>query len=195
MTIWLVARGAGLSALVLLSAATCLGALVSGRVPSRPGPRVLAQYAHRVTASLGLAVLGLHLTAILGDSFARVGWVAALVPFTSAYRPMWVGLGTIAAYTFLLAGATGFLRGRLTGSPHATAAWRAMHGSAYAGWAMAMAHGFNSGTDSSIGWVRVLYLLCGGTVAVAILARLFGAGRPDLVRHPAVARTLQEVTR
>jgi methionine sulfoxide reductase heme-binding subunit len=160
MNVWLVARGAGLAALVLLTLATALGALVSGGGPARPGARVIAQYAHRVTASLGLAVLGLHLTMILADSFANVGWVGALVPFTSQYRPLWVGLGSLAAYTFLLVAATGFLRGRMAGSARGAGMWRTLHGAAYVGWAMAILHGLRSGTDSSLGWVRLLYLSC-----------------------------------
>lgn len=173
MLLWMIARGAGLSALVLLTAATSLGAVVSGRLPSRPGSRVVAQYAHRVTASLGLAVLGLHLTTILADSFAHVGWVAALVPFTSSYRPMWIGLGSIAAYTFLLVAVTGFARGRLTGSARASAAWRVMHGLAYAGWAAAMLHGLRAGTDTGVAWVRWLYVLCFASVLASVALRVF----------------------
>jgi hypothetical protein len=172
MTIWFIARGAGLSALVLLTVATALGALVSGGGPARPGARVIAQYAHRVTASLGLAVLGLHLTMILADSFAHVGWVGALVPFTSAYRPLWVGLGSLAAYTFLLVAATGFARGRMAGSARGAAVWRTIHGGAYAGWALAMLHGLRAGTDSGLGWVRVLYLGCLLAVLGSVATRL-----------------------
>jgi hypothetical protein len=171
MTIWYTARGAGLAALVLLTAATALGALVSGGGPARPSARVVAQYAHRVTAALGLAVLGLHVTMILGDSFAHVGWLAALVPFTSQYRPLWVGLGTLAACTFLLVGVTGFARGRMAGSARGAAVWRTLHGGAYAGWAMAMLHGLRSGTDSGVQWVRWLYVLCLLAVAGSVAAR------------------------
>jgi len=184
MTIWLIARGAGLAALVLLSLATALGALVSGG-PARPDVRVLAQYAHRVTASLGLAVLGLHLTMILADSLAHVGWVGALVPFTSQYRPLWVGLGGVAAYTFLLVAATGFARGRIAGSARGAAAWRTLHGAAYAGWAMAMLHGLRSGTDSGLGWVRVLYLSCLLVVLGSVATRAIAATPPARRAVPA----------
>ena len=186
MTIWLIARGAGLAALLLLSLATALGALVSGGAPARPGARVIAQYAHRVTASLGLAVLGLHLTMILADSLAHVGWVAALVPFTSQYRPLWVGLGSLAAYTFLLVGATGFARGRMAGSARGAAVWRTLHGAAYAGWAMAMLHGLRAGTDSGVAWVRVLYLSCLLAVLGSVATRAV-LGTPSARRAAAVA--------
>ena len=78
MTLWYLARGAGLAALVLLTVTTALGALGTNR--GRPEVRVLLQYAHRATATLGLAVLTLHLTTILADQYAGVGWLGALVP-------------------------------------------------------------------------------------------------------------------
>jgi hypothetical protein len=182
MTIWMIARGAGLSALILLTAATCLGALVSGRTATRPDTRVLVQYAHRVTASLGLAVLGLHLTMILADSFAHVGWMGALIPFTSGYRALWVGLGSIAAYTFLLVAVIGFARGRLTGSARATAAWRAVHGAGYGAWALAMLHGLRSGTDSGVAWVRWIYVACLVAVIGSVAARAVVAASPGRFR-------------
>src|SRR5207237_5743978 len=111
--------------------------IVSARVPSRPDQRVIVQYAHRTAASLGLAVLGLHITAILGDSLAHVGVIGALVPFTSSYRPLWVGLGSIAMYVVVLVAATGYLRGRMAASERATKAWRSIHVASYGAWGLA----------------------------------------------------------
>lgn len=172
MTVWFLARSAGLTALVLLSVATGLGSMISARVPVDPRRRVVLQYVHRSAAGVGLAALGLHLTTILADSFAHVGVVAALVPFTAEYRPTWVGLGSIAAYTFALVGVTGFLRGRMAGSATGARIWRGVHLLAYAGWASAMLHGLRSGTDNSVTWVRWLYLGCLGVVIAGVGIRL-----------------------
>jgi methionine sulfoxide reductase heme-binding subunit len=136
--------------------------------------RVIASYVHRLTASLGLAALLAHVLAILADSFARVGWVGALVPFSSAYRPMWVGLGTLGVYTFLLVAAVGFARGRFAASALGARVWRGLHGLAYVGWSLAMLHGLNSGTDSGKHWVQALYIGCGVAVAGASIARATG---------------------
>jgi hypothetical protein len=191
MTVWYIARGAGLSAVVLLSVATCLGALVSARLPRRPGTRVVVQYMHRAVASTALAVLGLHITMILADSFAHVGVVGALVPFQSAYRALWVGLGSIAAYTVLLVAATGFLRARLTRSARAVKVWRSIHAASYGAWALAMLHGFFSGTDSGLSWVRWMYLLCLGAVAASVTVALIARRRPAMtVSRTAPARSL-----
>jgi hypothetical protein len=207
MTVWMTARGAGLSALVLLTISTCLGALLHGR--GRPAPRLIVQYVHRVVGALGVGVLLLHIATILADSYAHVGALGAVVPFTSSYRATWVGLGTIAAYTMLLVAALGAARGRLAASPRGAALWRPLHALAYAGWGVAMVHGFKSGTDASVGWVRVLYLLCGAAVVGSVVARVLDqpahepapAVRPPAAppvplvpRHPA-GHDLQEVTR
>ncbi len=184
MTIWYVARGAGLAALVFLSISTALGALMTGR--GKAANRVVAQYAHRASAALGLGALALHLGSILGDSYAHVGWIGALVPLQSAFRPGWITLGSLAAYTFLGVAALGLARGRLAASVAGARLWRALHGLAYAGWFAAMLHGLNAGTDTSVAWVRMLYVLCGAAVAAAVTMRVLV--RPARSFAPAVLR-------
>ncbi|HEY7010536.1 MAG TPA: hypothetical protein VH395_16425 [Jatrophihabitantaceae bacterium] len=187
MMLWYIARGAGLAALLLLTITTCVGALTTRR--GRADNRVVMQYVHRVTASLGLGVLALHVGTILADSYAHVGWSGAIVPFTSGYRPMWVALGTFAVYTFVLAAAVGFARGRIATSSRGAVVWRWLHGLAYLGWMLAMLHGLESGTDSSLGWVRWLYIACAAAVAGSVTARC--AVRPrrtdGILRTPAGA--------
>jgi len=183
MSVWLTARGAGLSALILLTVSTALGALVSRR--GRPGARYVAQYVHRTCAGLGLGVLVLHVATILADSYAHVGVSGALVPFTSSYRATAIALGTIAAYLFLAVAAVGLARGRMAASERAVRAWRGIHALAYAGWALALVHGFTAGTDSDVGWVRLIYLGCLVAVGGAVATRL---SRPIAVRAQGALR-------
>ena len=170
MNVWLTARGAGLSALILLTVSTALGAMVSLRGPA--GRRYVVQYVHRVCAALGLGVLVLHVGTILADSYANVGVSGALVPFTSGFKPTAVALGTIAAYLFVAVAGLGFARGRMANSVRATRVWRGLHSLAYAGWAAAVVHGFTAGTDSAIGWVRAIYVACVAAVIGALATRL-----------------------
>ncbi len=180
MTIWYIARGAGLAALVLLTMSTAIGALMTGR--GKPATRVMWNYVHRVSASLGLGALVLHIGSILADSYAHVGWVASIVPFTSSFRPTWIGMGTLAVYTFVLVAAVGVARARIATSERGTRVWRRLHGLAYVGWGLALLHGFNSGTDSGVGWVRGLYIACAAAVATAVSVRVGLERGPDLVR-------------
>jgi predicted ferric reductase len=171
MTLWYTARGAGLAALLALTLATTLGALGSRRMASTSS-RVVVQYLHRSAAALGLSLLVVHVTAIILDGKAHVSVAGALVPFASSYRPGAVALGSITAYLLLLVSALGAARGRLAASAAAARAWRAIHALAYVAWLTAIWHGFTAGTDSSVGWVRLLYLACLITVPLALLLRL-----------------------
>jgi len=191
MTLWFTARGAGLSALLLLSMSTALGAVMTGRGTATG--RVVWHYVHRITASLGLGVLLLHVATILADPFAHVGWKGAVIPFTAGYRPTWVGLGTLAVYTFVLVAAVGFARGRFANTTRGAALWRQLHSLAYLGWGMAMWHGFLSGSDSGVAWVRWLYVACGVGVLSALTARLTRVARPGLARHAAPAPAAQQL--
>ncbi len=204
MTIWMTARGAGLSALVLLSLSTCLGALASRRAQSGSAigarrsaeNRVVLQYVHRSAAALGIGVLILHVGTILADSYAHVGVIGAVVPFTSSYRATWIGLGTLAAYALLLVSVIGFARGRLAGTPVGAKVWRSIHAFAYGAWGLAMVHGFEAGTDSGVAWVRVLYLLCLFAVLGGVGARLARpTGRTDLRRRQLATTPVTEPTR
>jgi sulfoxide reductase heme-binding subunit YedZ len=180
MTIWHIARGAGLAALLLLTISTVIGAVMTGR--KRSSSRVVWNHVHRVTASLGLGALLVHVTSILADPWAHVGWVGSIVPFTAGYRPTWVGAGTLAVYTFVLVAAVGVARARIATSERGARAWRWLHGLAYVGWGLAMLHGFNSGTDSGVSWVRGLYVACGLAVAAAVSVRVALERGPDLIR-------------
>jgi sulfoxide reductase heme-binding subunit YedZ len=168
--VWLTARGAGLSALVLLTIATTLGAL--GSLRGRAATRYVVQYVHRVCAGLGLGVLALHVGTVVVDSYAHVGVSGALVPFTAGYRATAVGLGTIAAYVFVAVAVLGLARGRMAASVRGARTWRGVHALAYGGWAVALVHGFTAGTDTSLPWVRAIYVGCVAAVVGALASRL-----------------------
>ena len=158
MELWMTARGAGLAALVLLIS-TALGALGSpNRTTTRH--RMLLQYVHRSAGALGLGVLVLHVVTIMADSYANVSVTGAIIPFTASYRATWVGLGTITMYLLVLVAGFGFARGRMAASVTGARIWRSTHALAYLAWVTAIAHGYLSGTDSSVPWVIALYVCC-----------------------------------
>jgi sulfoxide reductase heme-binding subunit YedZ len=193
MNVWITARAAGYAALLLLTASVCLGALSARRAPLRG--RIVSQYVHRGVATLALPALVMHVVGILLDSYAHVGLIGALIPLRSGYRPGWVALGTGAVYATVLVAALGWARGRLATSPRAAAAWRAVHCLAYAGWAAAMLHGLNAGTDSGATWARLGYGACLVAVIISVAVRLpatrraGGLVRPATAARPALVRT------
>ncbi len=65
-SLWFTARGAGLSAMLVLSLAAALGAAGSVRTRSVP-TRVVIQYLHRTAAGLGLGLIVVHAGPVLAD--------------------------------------------------------------------------------------------------------------------------------
>lgn len=189
MLIWYLIRSLGMVAVVALSLSTALGALASvgGTTPQALEGRTLRQLVHRSVALIGLAALAGHLVLTALDSFVPAGWSGALIPFDSSYSRFAVGLGSLAMWVFVLAAAVGLLRHRLTAGM-SPAAWRRVHATAYAGWALAMAHGFINGTDSGTAWARLTYVVCAVAVGVAVVVRLLPG--PRRVRDPHGHRVL-----
>jgi sulfoxide reductase heme-binding subunit YedZ len=93
--------------------------------------------------------------------------VAAVVPFGSYYRTLWLGLGTIAFELLLAIIATSLLRRHI-----GARTWRAIHWLAYASWPIAVLHGIGTGTDSSALWMRSIDVLCVAAVLIALAWRL-----------------------
>ncbi len=167
IVLWYTTRGAGAVSIILLSAVVILGVLSSLRFQSAGWPRFLTPALHRNLALMTLVFLALHIVTAVVDPFTHLGWLAAVVPFSSYYRTFWLGLGTIAFELLAAIVVTSLLRGFV-----GQAAWRAIHWLAYASWPVAVVHGFGTGTDALSAWFMVLSILCVASVAIAIVYRI-----------------------
>jgi sulfoxide reductase heme-binding subunit YedZ len=180
--LWPVSRSAGIVALVLLTATVVLGTVSTVPARSAIWPRWARQAVHRDLALLALGTLLVHIGAVVLDGYVDVRWYAALVPFASAYQPLWVGLGTLAFDLVLVVVATSLLRVRL-----GFRSWRAVHWLTYAAWPIAVLHYLTTGTDAGAPWGVALAVLALGAVAVAVGIRI-KAGSVSATVPPA-ART------
>ena len=179
--LWYTTRGAGAVTLVLLSSSVVLGILSVLRVQSAAWPRFLTTGLHRNLALMTLVFLALHIVTAVVDPFTHLGWLTAVVPFSSYYRTLWLGLGTIAFELLLAIVATSLVRGFI-----GQAAWRWVHWLTYAAWPLGVLHGLGTGTDAWSPWFFVLTVICVGAVAAALVYRLV-AGSPDPLTAPRAA--------
>ena len=101
------------------------------------------------------------------------------MPFVSAYRPVWLGLGTVALDLLLAIVVTSLLRARI-----GHRAWRAVHWLAYALWPTAVLHGFGTGSDVGHLWFLSVTLACVAAVGAAVAWRLSFAQRGTGVAVP-----------
>ena len=112
-----------------------------------PGwPRFVLDALHRNVSLLVLAILAVHIGTSVLDSFAPIRLVDAVVPFVSAYRPIWLGLGALAFDLLLAVLITSVLRRQF-----GHRAWRLVHWLAYVSWPVAVVHGLATGTDAKAG--------------------------------------------
>ncbi|TMB50448.1 MAG: ferric reductase [Chloroflexi bacterium] len=157
---WYATRGAGIVSLILLTVVVCLGILTSVRWQRRGWPRFLTAQLHESISLLSLVFLGIHIVVAVVDPYKSLG-LAAMVPFASGYRTIWLGLGAVALYLVLAIIGTSLIRGWL-----GHRAWRIVHWLTYAAWPIALVHGIGTGSDTSAIWAWVLNAAC----VVAVLA-------------------------
>jgi methionine sulfoxide reductase heme-binding subunit len=170
--LWYATRGAGAVSTLLLSAVVVLGVLSTLRYESPSWPRFLTTGLHRNIALTAVVFLALHIVTAVVDPFTHLGWLAAVVPFSSYYRTFWLGLGVIAFELLLAITVTSLVRGVIGHT-----AWRAIHWLAYASWPVAVIHSFGTGTDTWSAWMLVIDVVC-------ILAVLGAVGARFLMRSP-----------
>jgi sulfoxide reductase heme-binding subunit YedZ len=175
--LWYATRATGLMALVLLTLTMVFGLTTTTRARARNWPGFAQQEMHRRISILSVVFLGLHVLTSVMDTFVNIPLAAVVIPFTSKYQGFWVGLGAVALDLMIAVFVTSLLRERMR-----PAIWRAVHWLAYLSWPVALAHTFGMGTDAGEGWVIVLGIVCGLSVAAALGWRLRAASRQASAR-------------
>ena len=167
---WYLTRGSGLVALLLLTAGVLLGVLTSTRWAAPRWPRFVVSGLHRNVTLLALAFVVVHIVTTILDGYAPIGLRDSVVPFASRYRPIWLGLGTVAFDLLLAIIATSFVRARL-----GLRTWKLVHWLAYASWPVALIHAFGTGSDDRAGWFGLLAVGSTAAVVLAVLWRVVEA--------------------
>jgi sulfoxide reductase heme-binding subunit YedZ len=170
--LWYVTRATGVVAFIALTAAVVLGVLSLRRVAGRL-PRFVTQGVHRTVALTAVGALLVHVATTVLDGYMPIGWSAAVVPFVSGYKVLWVGLGAVALDLVVLVTWTSVLRRRLR-----YRGWRLVHLSTYPAWLLSIGHYLGVGTDTRGG--GALLLSGAGTAAVlaAVVARVAARAEP-----------------
>src|SRR5215471_3528000 len=165
--LWYATRGAGAVTLILLSSVVVLGLLSTQRMRGPKWPRFLTTDLHRNLALMTLVFLALHIVTSVVDPYTNLGWAAALIPFSSYYRTLWLGMGVISFELLLAIVATSLVR---TYIGHRS--WRLVHWLTYAAWPVGVLHGVGTGTDTWSAWMLGITAACVAGVGMAIVLRL-----------------------
>jgi sulfoxide reductase heme-binding subunit YedZ len=176
--LWYLSRATGLVSFVLLSLVVVLGVTIArrGRVPGLP--RFAGVGLHRNAALFAVVLLVIHIVTAVLDPYVAIGWLAIVVPFTSHYEPLWLGLGALAIDLIAAVVVTSLLRFRL-----GMRLWRAVHWLAYAAWPVAAIHGIGAAADLQSGVLLdvVLATIAGVVVAIGWRCGLAPTTKPAAV--------------
>jgi hypothetical protein len=154
---WFLARASGIVAWWMLTASVLVGVLLASDLFwSRRRPKWLLDL-HRGIAAMTLAFVGLHLVALVGDSYIEMDLADLLVPFAASWRRGATALGVLALWGLLAVQGTSMAMHRM---PRKW--WRLVHLGSYGVFAMVALHGTLAGTDASRGWY-----VAGTTLAIA----------------------------
>ena len=168
--LWYLARASGTVSLVLLTASVLGGILTWSRWGSPAWPRILTTGFHRNVSLLAIGFVTLHVLTNVLDGYAPIRFLDAVLPFGSAYRPLWLGFGAVAFDLLLLVIVTSLLRRRL-----GWRRWRVIHWAAYACWPIALVHAFGTGSDPRHSWFTAVAVVCTTAVLSATAARIVRA--------------------
>jgi len=171
-SLWYATRASGIVALVLFTLTMVLGITTTTRARAKRWPGFAQQELHRRISMIAVVFLGIHIVTSVLDTYVNISWAAVVIPFTSSYGRLWVGVGAVAFDLLLAVFVTSLLRARLR-----PGTWRAIHWIAYLSWPVALAHAFGMGTDAREGWVIALGVACVASVGAALVWRLRVASR------------------
>ena len=159
---WLASRSAGVVAYVLLSASVLLGLAMSTQL-APAGTRGEVRVFHERLGLLALGAVAAHGLLLLGDGWLDASLSQLLIPFTLDYRPLWTGLGILAAYGAAGLALTYYARRRLGAKR-----WRNAHRFIPIFWVLAAIHVIGAGTDTVSWWLRIILAatIAAGTVLI-----------------------------
>ena len=172
--LWILGRGTGITALGFLTLSVVLGIGTRSGRPLLTLPRFAVADVHRFAALAATVLVGLHMALLFLDPFAHLRVVDFVVPFVGAYRPVWLGLGTLALELMVVLVVSSLLRNRI-----GVRLFRVLHWATYLLWPVAFAHALGNGTDTGHRWFQLFAAGCALAVTVSLVWRM----RADFVEY------------
>jgi hypothetical protein len=173
---WFAARAGGIVAYLLLWFATFWGIMVSSKMLKGRVEASLIYGLHEFFPLLAILFAAIHAVVLLGDSYIDFRVSHLFLPFTSPYKPLWTGLGTVALYLTLALVTSFYVRSWI-----GRKVWRALHYTSFLAFGLALLHGLMAGTDSKVPGMQWMYIATGASILFATYYRVLSV-QPKPVR-------------
>jgi ferredoxin-NADP reductase/ferredoxin len=182
---WLASRAAGIVALLCIAISVGIGLAMAGRVSRRAELARTLLGLHQQTALIGLVAIAVHGITLLGDRFMSPSLGDIALPFTSAYEPLWTGLGVTGGWLAAILGLSYWIRDRI--GPRL---WRKLHRATILVYVLSVAHALGAGTDASEPWMLALLVATGAPILFLFVMRvLTPPAGPPFLRYRVAAVT------
>ena len=188
---WYVARSGGIVAWALLAGSVLWGLALSTKVlHGKPRPNWILDL-HRFLGGLALIFTGVHVVALILDSYVHFGLTEILVPFASAWHPVAVAWGVIGLYFLLAVELTSLARKRIS-----KRVWRMTHFLSFPLFLFTTVHALTAGTDRSTWLLRWSVIAVSAAITVLTFGRVRQVERRDVATAPTarseIAKSAQE---
>ncbi|HEY2303500.1 MAG TPA: ferric reductase-like transmembrane domain-containing protein [Acidimicrobiales bacterium] len=164
---WYVARASGLVAWALLAGSVVWGLLMTSKVMRRRVKNSWLLDLHRWLGGLALVFTGVHVAAILADTYVHFGLASVLVPLATTWHPVAVAWGVASLYLLAAVEVTSLLRKHLS---HRL--WKRVHFLSFPLFVSSTIHGLSAGTDGRTPMAVITAALVTSAVAALVAVRV-----------------------
>lgn len=165
---WYLSRGTAFVSMSLLWVSMAFGLTITNKMAKLWPGAPTAFAVHEFVSLLGIAFAMFHGLILMGDRFINFTFTQVAIPFASiGFKPLWVGLGQIGFYVWLLVALSFYIRSRI-----GQKTWRAIHFASFLTYVAALVHGLMSGTDTSALWAQWYYWISGGSLLFLLMYRV-----------------------
>jgi predicted ferric reductase len=164
---WYVARSSGLVAWALLAGAVVWGLLMTSKALHRVVKNSWLLDLHRWLGALALTFTGVHVLALMLDTYIHFGLASVLVPLASKWHPVAVAWGVVSLYMLAAVEVTSLARRRIP-----RALWRRTHMLSFPLFVATTVHGLSAGTDARAPMVAIGAAVGAFAVAALVVLRL-----------------------
>ena len=167
--LWYLSRASGIVAVLLIATAVISGFLFSGRETGRRRRPAWWLDLHNMLGGLALAFTLVHIAFAFADRDLDLAIAQVFIPGV-AHLDRWpIAWGVIATYFVVTAVFTSWPKRRFQ-----RRTWRIVHLGSVVGFALALVHTVQMGTDAGTVWLRVGLVLVVAIATYALGVRVFG---------------------
>jgi predicted ferric reductase len=164
---WFLSRGTGIAGYLLITGSMIYGLLITTKTAASTVPVPVSFGMHEYISWLGLVFAAVHAAVLIFDGYIHYTLLAILVPFNSAYRTTWVGIGQISFYALALISASFYAKKRL-----GHRAWQIIHYASFVTFLLVTLHGLFSGTDTNTVALQAIYIGSGALIGFLTTLRI-----------------------